>query len=105
VGVSVGTAGRDGLVGGISVGGGGGVAVETRGGVGGGEQERRRKIQKTERRMRDVMGWGMEGILTELSTNYVSRINEKTSRQVPDGRKVCLSSSKPAPPIMNATIA
>ena len=33
--------------------------------------------------MRDVMGWGMEGILTELSANYVSRINEKTSRQVP----------------------
>jgi len=76
VGVSV---GREGLVGEISVGGGRGVAVETRGGVGAcGEQEERR-IQKAQSRMRVVMGRGMEGILTELPENNVSRINEKTS--------------------------
>jgi hypothetical protein len=69
-------------VGEISVAGAGGVAVKTAAVGTWGEQERSRK-RKEERRMRDVMGWGMEGILTELSANYVSRINEKTSRQVP----------------------
>ena len=33
--------------------------------------------------MRVVRGRGMEGILTELSENKVSRINEKVSCKVP----------------------
>jgi hypothetical protein len=65
VGVSV---GRDGFAGGVSVGGGSGVAVETKGGVGAcGEQEEMRKSKRKEERMRVVMYWGMESILTELS--------------------------------------
>ena len=34
--------------------------------------------------MRVVRGQGMEGILTELYENNVSRINEKVSCKVPD---------------------
>jgi hypothetical protein len=73
VGVSV---GREGLVGGISVGGGRGVALETKGGVGAcGEQEEMRTSKRKDtctarhwrcKRTRVVMGWGMEGILTEI---------------------------------------
>jgi len=59
--------------------------VETRGGVGAcGEQEMTRTMQKAESRMRIVTRGSMKGILTELSTNNVSRINEKTSCQVPE---------------------
>jgi len=64
VGVSV---GRDGFVGGISVGGGREVALETRGGVGAwGEQEEKIRIQKAKSRTRVVMCWGMASILTEI---------------------------------------
>ena len=77
--------GRDEAVGGVSLGGGRGVAVETRGGVGAwGEQEMTRTMQKAESRMRIVMRGSMKGILTELSTNNVSRINEKNFHQVPE---------------------
>jgi hypothetical protein len=77
VGVAV---GRDESVGGISLGGGRGVAVETRGGVGTcGEQEMSRRMQEAESSMRVVMRGSMKGILTELFTNKVSRINEKTA--------------------------
>ncbi len=66
------------------VGGGRGVALETKGGVGAcGEQEEKRRIQKAESRMRIVMRGGMDCILTELSENNVSRINEKVSYKVP----------------------
>jgi hypothetical protein len=82
VGVAV---GKPESVGRVSLGGGRGVAVETRGGVGTcGEQEMSRTTQKAESKMRVVTRGSMKGILTELSTNNVSRINEKTSRVVPE---------------------
>ena len=92
VGVAV---GRDGLVGGTSVGGGGGVAVKTAG-VGAWEEqeERRIKRKRKEEGMRVVRGRGMEGILTELSENKVSRINEKVSCKVPVIYKHALNSAK-----------
>jgi hypothetical protein len=71
VGVEV---GRDGLVGGTSVGGGGGVAVKTAG-VGAWEEQEDRRIKRKrkEERIRIVRGRGMEVILTELYENNVSR--------------------------------
>jgi hypothetical protein len=71
VGVEV---GRDGLVGGTSVGGGCGVAVKTAG-VGAWEEQEDRRIKRKrkEERIRVVRGRGMEVILTELYENNVSR--------------------------------
>jgi hypothetical protein len=64
VGVSV---GRDGFVAGISVGGGRGVALETSGGVGAcGEQEQMRIRKRKMERIRVVMCWGMDCILTDV---------------------------------------
>ena len=55
-------------VAGIPVGKGGGVSVGGRGGeVGAGEeQEEMRERKRTDERIRDVMCWGMQAILTEI---------------------------------------